>query len=78
MYCSAYFKGVLIKNKGGVGLFQFYERRNFFNSFDDQALLGVISECDPPSCTLQKRLSYHLQFGQKENIPGHSIESRSY
>ena len=31
-----------------------------------------------PSCTLQKRTSPPLQFGQEENIPGHSTEKRAY
>ena len=44
-----------------------------FISYDNQMLLGVISQSGPPSCTLQKRLSYPLQFGRVENIPGHSI-----
>ena len=33
-------------------------------------LLGIILQCDFPSCT--------LQFGQEEKIPGHPIESRAY
>ena len=32
----------------------------------------------PPSCTLQNRLSSPLQFGQEENISGHSSENRAY
>ena len=30
------------------------------------------------SCTLKKRPSSLLQFGQEENIPGNSIEKRAY
>ena len=36
----------------------------------------IISQCGPASSTLQKRPS--LQFGQEENIPGQSTESRAY
>ena len=41
-------------------------------------LLGIILQCGPPSCTLQKRPFFPLQFGQEENISRHSIESRVY
>ena len=51
--------------------------RDFLISYDKQVLLGVISQRDPPFGTLQKRPSSPLQFGQEENIPGHSIESRA-
>ena len=41
---------------------------------------GVILQCAPPpsSCTLKKRPSSPLQFGQREHIAGHSIERRIY
>ena len=45
---------------------------------DNQMLLRVISQCRFPSCTLQKRPFSPLQFGQEDNLPGHSIESRAY
>ena len=41
-------------------------------------LLGVISECGTPSCTPQKKPSSPFQFGQEEDIPGHSVERRTY
>ena len=41
-------------------------------------LLGVISQFGRSSWTFQERPSSPLQFGQEENIPGHSIESRAY
>ena len=41
-------------------------------------LLGVISRCSPASCTLQKRPSSPFQFGQEENMPGHSFERKAY
>ena len=45
---------------------------------DNQVLLGLISQCDPFSCIRQKRPSSSFQFGQEENIPGHSSEKRVY
>ena len=41
-------------------------------------LLVVFSRCAPHPCTLQKRPSSSLQFGQRENIFGHSFERRAY
>ena len=40
--------------------------------------LGGNLTMQPPGCTLQGRPSSHLQFGQKENIPGHSVERSAY
>ena len=54
-----------------------FTKVHFFVFYDNQVLLGVISQCGPPSYTLQEKLS-PLQFGQEENIPGHSIERRAY
>ena len=47
-------------------------------SYDNQVLFGVISQCGSPSCTLQKRPFSPFQFGQEENMLGHSIERRAY
>ena len=52
--------------------------RALFISYDKHAFLGLTSQCDLPSCTHQKMPSSPLQFGQEENIPGHSIERRAY
>ena len=52
--------------------------RDFFISYDNQVLLGIISQCGPPSCTIQKRHFFPLQFGQEENISRHSIEKKVY
>ena len=41
-------------------------------------LLSVISQYGSPSCILQRRPSFPLHVGQKENIPGHSVERRAY
>ena len=67
-----------MKHKGGVGLFQISQKGRHFHLLDNQVLLGVVSQCGPSSWTLQERPSSPLQFGQEENIPGHSIESRAY
>ena len=66
-----------MKTKGGVGLFQILRKERLF-SYDNQVLLGVVSQCDPPSCTLQERPSSPLQFVQEENTPRYSIKSRTY
>ena len=58
--------------------FKFHKRRDFFFSYDNQVLLGVISQCGPPFRTLQEKPTFPLQFGQEENLPEHSIESRTY
>ena len=66
----------LIKNKEKVGLFQISLKERLFIS--QPSALGVISQCGPPSCTLQKRPFPPLHFGQEENIQGHSTERRAY
>ena len=67
-----------MKNKGRQDYFKFHKSRDFFIFYDNHALLGVISQCSPPFCTLQKRSSSPLLFGQEENIPRHSIKRRAY
>ena len=57
---------------------KFHKRRDFFISYDNQVLLGVISWCSPRSCTPQKSPSFLLQFGKEENISGNSINRRAY
>ena len=61
-----------------MGLFQILQKERFFMFDDNQVLLGLISQCDPFSCIRQKRPSSSFQFGQEENIPGHSSERRVY
>ena len=78
MSCSAYLQGGLVKNKGEIGLFKISQKEGLFHLLDNQVLLGVISQCGPPICTFQKRPSSPLQFGQEENIRGHSMKSRAY
>ena len=67
-----------MKVKGEVGLFQISQKERLFISYGNQVLLGVISQCNPPSCTLQNMPSSPLRFGQEEKIPGHSTERRAY
>ena len=57
---------------------KFHKRSDFFFSYDNQVLLEVISQFDLPFWTPQERTSFPLQFGQEENIPEHSIESKAY
>ena len=59
-------------------IIQIHKRRDFFISHDNQVLLGIISQFGPPSCTLQKRSFFPLQFGQEENISGNSIARGAY
>ena len=66
------------KNKGGVKLFQISQKERLFHlSGQPSALGGNITMC-PPSSTTQKRPSCPLQFGQEENMPGHSVQWRAY
>ena len=71
------FVGGLINNKGRI-ISIFTKREPFLISFNNQVLFGLISRCSSRSCTLQKRSSSPLQFGQEENIPGHSIGRGAY
>ena len=52
--------------------------KDFFISYENQILLGVISQYGTPSCTLQKRPSSLLYADQEENISRNSIERRAY
>ena len=67
-----------MKNKVVVGLFRISQKRDFFFSYDNQVLLGVILQCGSCFWTLQEKPSFPLQFGQEKNILGHSTESRAY
>ena len=67
------------QQRSGRIIFKFHKRTDFFVFYDNQVLLGVISQCAPlPSPPLQKRPSSPLQFGHEENIPGYSTERRAY
>ena len=57
-------------SKGGVGLFKFHKRRNFFSLIKNYVLFGVISPSITLPCPFQKRPSSFLHFGQVENIHG--------
>ena len=67
-----------MKNKGEVGLFQIWKKERLFHLSWQPSDLGGNATCGPPLFHLPKRPSSLLQFGQKENIPGHSAESRGY
>ena len=61
-----------------MGYSKFHKRRDFFFSYDNQGLLGVISQYGLPFWTLKEMSPFPLQFGEEENIPEHPIESRAY
>ena len=63
MPCCTYLQCGLTNNKGGVRLFRISQKERRWVAF---------------SCSLIKRPSSPLQFGQEENIPGHSFERRAY
>ena len=77
MSCSAFVKGSN-KNKGGVGLFQTSKKGRLFHLLRQRSALWGNPTMRSPSCTLQKRLSVPLLFGQEGNISGHSTERRTY
>ena len=78
LYPPIFVRGSNKKQRRGRIILNFTKRETLFVFYDNQVLLGVISRCGFPSCTLQKRPSSSLQFCQEENIPGHSIERRAY
>ena len=49
----------------------------FFISYNNEVLLEVISRCGTPPWILQKKLPL-FQFGQEENMPGHSTEKGAH
>ena len=66
MSYNAYLQGGPIRNKGGVGLFQISQKWDFFISFDNQVLLGVISQCDPTlPAPSKKGLSLSFSLAKK-------------
>ena len=64
----------LINSKRGVRLFQISQQEKFFSSLITTSGGNILLR--PPLTTLQKSPSYLLQFGQEENILGHSFERR--
>ena len=78
MSCSAFLLGCLIKNKGGVGLFQISQKVGIFHLLWKPSAIETNLTMWPPSCTLQKRPSSPLQFVKIENICGNSAEKRAY
>ena len=49
----------------------------FFISYNNELLLEVISRCSNPPWSLQKKQPL-FQFGQEENMPGHSTEKGAH
>ena len=58
-------KGVQQATKEVQDYFKFLKRTDFFIFYNNQVLLGAISQCGPPSCTSQKRPSSLLQFAKR-------------
>ena len=59
MSCTAYLQR-------GQDYFKFYKSRNFFICYDNQVLLGLISQCGQEgSCTLQKGLPVPFSLAKK-------------
>ena len=66
MSCNTYFlSGGLIKGKGGAKLFQSSEKERLFISYDNQVLLGIISQCDPPLEPSKKGLPLLFTLAKK-------------
>ena len=57
-----------MKSKGGVRLFQISQKERLFDLLWQPSALGSNLTMWPPSCTLQKRPSSLVHFGQKLNI----------
>ena len=51
-------RGSKKKQRRGSIILNFTKRRDFFISYDNQVLLGVISQCGPLSCTLPLPFSF--------------------
>ena len=52
--------------------------RDFSVSYDNQVLLGMISQCGPLPAASKKDLSFLFSLAQGEDISGHSVEKRVY
>ena len=72
MPCSGYLQGGLISNKGGLGLFRISQKDTLFHLLCQPSALWSNLTMRPPFFHLQKRPSSPLQFGQEENISGHT------
>ena len=67
MSCRAYLKGDLTKNKGGIGLLQILQKERLVISYDNQVLLGIISQSVP-----------HLSPSKKGHPLLHFDKKRTY
>ena len=78
MSCSADLQWSLIKNKGGVGIFQISEIETLFELlWQPSALGGNLTMCAPFLHPL-KIAFLSLQFVHEKNVPGDSTERRAY
>ena len=69
----------LIKNKEGEGLFQISQKERLSSLMTTKYSWGNLIIL-PSFLHLSKKASLYpvFQFGQEENVPGHSIERRAY
>ena len=72
MSCSAFLLGGLMKNKGGVGLFQISQKETFSSLISTKYSVATIL------ALFRKMRFFPLQFGQEDNISGNSTERRVY
>ena len=78
MPCNSYLQGGLIKNKGGVGLFQISQKERLFHLLWQPGTLGGNLIMRSSFLHPSKKPSSLLQLGQEENVPQHSTERRTY
>ena len=65
MSCCAYFKGAVIKTKGGVGLFQISQKERLFHLLWQPSALGDNLTMCPPLHPSKKGLSFCFSLGKK-------------
>ena len=65
MSCCAYFKGAVIKTKGGAGLFQISQKERIFHLLWQPSALGDNLTMCPPLHPSKKGLSFSFSLGKK-------------
>ena len=74
MSCSAYLSGGLIKNKGGVGLFQTSQKERFFHVLHQPS--DNIAMWSPFLHPSKKGLSFPFSLGKKRICPENKLKGR--
>ena len=75
MTCSAYLQGGLIKNKGGVELFEISLKERLFISYGNYMLLGVISQCAPILHLPKKAFLSPSLWSRREHVFPHWLSN---